>query len=140
MSDTKLRRSETDKMIAGVCGGVAAYLGIDSVFVRLLFVFLLFASGIALPLYLILWLVMPRETEAEVNGTAVWQSNMDEIGQTVSKGANRLGKPATVGLVFILLGAYFLLTQTGLAANLGGLAFPLFIVGFGLYFLLKQHQ
>ena len=45
MSETQLTRSDTDKMLAGICGGLAAYLGIDSVLVRALFAFLVFASG-----------------------------------------------------------------------------------------------
>ena len=47
MQQTRLMRSETDKMIAGVCGGLADYVGIDPVLVRLAFVFLLWpaASG-----------------------------------------------------------------------------------------------
>lgn len=36
MSENKLTRSETDKMIAGVCGGLAEYLNLDPVWVRLL--------------------------------------------------------------------------------------------------------
>ena len=38
MSESRLTRSETDKMIAGVCGGLAEYLNLDPVWVRLLFV------------------------------------------------------------------------------------------------------
>lgn len=38
MQQTRLMRSETDKMIAGVCGGLAEYLNIDPVLVRLAFV------------------------------------------------------------------------------------------------------
>ncbi|MGR3764206.1 PspC domain-containing protein [Rossellomorea sp. NS-SX7] len=38
--NTKLRKSSTDKSIAGVCGGIAEYFGISSFAVRLLFIFL----------------------------------------------------------------------------------------------------
>ncbi|VAW33272.1 hypothetical protein MNBD_CHLOROFLEXI01-3169, partial [hydrothermal vent metagenome] len=44
MSESRLTRSEADKMIAGVCSGLAEYLNLDPVWVRLLFVLLLFAS------------------------------------------------------------------------------------------------
>ena len=65
MPETKLTRNETDRMIAGVCGGLAAYLNIDSVLVRLAFIILFFASGIGFPIYLILWVIMPSEAGSD---------------------------------------------------------------------------
>ena len=62
MEGKKLYRSKTDKMLAGVCGGLGQYLGIDSTVVRLivaLLVFLGFGSGVIL--YIILALIMPLE-------------------------------------------------------------------------------
>lgn len=57
----KLFRSDSDKMIAGVCAGVAEYFGLDPTLVRLgyiiLCIFTLFAGVIG---YLIMWLVIPR--------------------------------------------------------------------------------
>lgn len=57
----RLTRSRRDKMIAGVCGGLAQYFEVDPTLVRLIFVVLFFASGIGLPLYIILWIVLPKE-------------------------------------------------------------------------------
>lgn len=61
----KLRRSSTDKMIAGVIGGIARYFGIDSTVARIAFVILSVVSA-AFPgilVYIILWLLMPQEGE-----------------------------------------------------------------------------
>lgn len=58
----KLFRSSTDKMIAGVCGGLAVYFNIDSTLVRLVFVLLAIFGGHGLLLYIILWIVMPDES------------------------------------------------------------------------------
>lgn len=63
MNDKKLMRSRTDKMIGGVCGGLAHYLGIDSTLVRVVFAVALFFGGTGALLYLILWLVMPASPE-----------------------------------------------------------------------------
>jgi phage shock protein C len=60
---TRLVRSRSDTLIAGVAGGIASYLGVDPVFVRLVFVLLAF-SGVGIALYLILWLIMPLEGAA----------------------------------------------------------------------------
>lgn len=57
----QLKRSTTDKMISGVCGGIAEYLGWDSTVVRILFVILTFLLwGGTILLYFILALVMPE--------------------------------------------------------------------------------
>lgn len=56
----RLRRSATESMVAGVCGGLAEYFNIDPVIVRLIFVVVTLTSGLGLPAYLILWVVMPR--------------------------------------------------------------------------------
>lgn len=59
MEEKKLRRS-SDKMIAGVCAGVAEYFGVDPVIVRIVFVLLALAGGPGFLLYIILWIVMPE--------------------------------------------------------------------------------
>jgi phage shock protein PspC (stress-responsive transcriptional regulator) len=63
MTDKKLMRSRTDKMIGGVCGGLARYLEIDSTVVRVIFALALFFGGAGGLLYLILWFVMPLSDE-----------------------------------------------------------------------------
>ena len=55
----KLYRNTDDQIIAGVASGIAAYFGVDPVFIRLLFVLSIFFNGIGILAYLILWIVMP---------------------------------------------------------------------------------
>lgn len=136
MSQARLTRSDTDRMIAGVCGGLAHYLNVDPVLVRLAFILLFFASGIGFPLYLILWIIMPGESSVdEVEGDVI-QKNISEVGETVYSGVNRLGRPGTIGVMLILLGAYFLISQFGWLE--GAVFWPLLIVGFGVYLLLRR--
>lgn len=61
MEEKRLMRSRDDRMLAGVAGGLADYLNMDSTLIRLIFVVLTLAGGPGLLLYLILWLVMPEE-------------------------------------------------------------------------------
>lgn len=58
----KLRRSKIDRMLSGVCGGIASYLNIDSTVIRIIFA-ILTVVGIGSPLliYLVLIFVMPEE-------------------------------------------------------------------------------
>lgn len=65
--DTKttrtLRRSRTDKMVAGVCGGIAKTLGIDAALVRIgLVVATILGFGTGVLIYLACWILMPEET------------------------------------------------------------------------------
>jgi len=58
----KLRRSKTDKMLTGVCGGWATYLGIDANVLRLGMVAAVFLSvGIAIPVYVAAAILTPEE-------------------------------------------------------------------------------
>ena len=57
----KLYRSRTDRMIAGVCGGLAERFNIDSTWMRLIFLLFFLLGGSALLVYLIMWLVVPLE-------------------------------------------------------------------------------
>ena len=59
MADKKLSRSN-NKMIGGVCAGIAAYLGLDPTIVRIVWVLMLFFAGFGILLYLILWIIMPK--------------------------------------------------------------------------------
>lgn len=57
----KLRRSRTDRSIAGVCGGLANYLDIDSTAMRIVMLLFLICGGMSLWVYIILWLLIPEE-------------------------------------------------------------------------------
>jgi phage shock protein PspC (stress-responsive transcriptional regulator) len=54
-----LRRSGTDRMIGGVCGGLTEYSGIDALLWRVGFIGLTVAGGAGILIYLILWVFMP---------------------------------------------------------------------------------
>ena len=55
----KIYRSSTDKKIAGVCGGIAEYMNVDSTIVRLIAILLVFGWGCGLLSYMVAALVMP---------------------------------------------------------------------------------
>lgn len=61
----RLYRSSSDRMIAGVCGGLAQYFNVDPVIIRIIAVILLLPGGFPglLP-YIILWVVVPLDTTA----------------------------------------------------------------------------
>jgi phage shock protein C len=58
----RLYRSRSDRMIAGICGGLGAYFNIDPVIFRIIAVILLLPGGFpGLIPYLILWILVPLE-------------------------------------------------------------------------------
>ncbi|MFH1106668.1 MAG: PspC domain-containing protein [Candidatus Micrarchaeota archaeon] len=56
----RLYRSGNEKILGGVCGGIAEYLGIDPTIVRLVWVLLSLAWGAGIVLYIIMWIITPR--------------------------------------------------------------------------------
>ncbi len=57
----RLYRSREQKMIAGVCGGIAEYLDLDPTIVRLVWVLMAFGVGVGLLAYIIAWVIMPEK-------------------------------------------------------------------------------
>ena len=55
----RLFRNENDKVIAGVCGGIASYFGIDPLIVRILFIVFALGFGFGFLVYLVLWIAVP---------------------------------------------------------------------------------
>ena len=95
----KLQRSRTNRMIAGVCGGLGEYFNIDPTLIRLAAVFFALWWGGGILLYLIAWFVIPEEPETAVdedvrllpdNAEATSHTNVlssgEEQGGTVSDG------------------------------------------------------
>lgn len=140
MPSMQLRRSETEKMLAGVCGGLAEYLGIDPVFVRLAVVILAFASGVGLFLYPVLWLVLPTKANAHLPFGDMVADNLSQVGQTIEDSLNRLrhrpNNASVAAAVLIILGLCFLANNLGAFAwiGLGGLG-ALALIVISLYLL-----
>lgn len=89
----KLFRNPYNKMLGGVCSGLAAYIGIDPTWMRLIAVLLAFASfSIAIVVYIVLWIVVPEARTPldfmQMQGKA---PTMENIGQTVTDTFRRMG-------------------------------------------------
>ena len=63
MKDKKLTRSADDRMLAGVAGGLAEYLDIDPVIIRIIFVIIALLGGgfTGILIYAVLWIIMPEK-------------------------------------------------------------------------------
>ena len=63
----KLYRSRTERSIAGICGGLAAYFDSDPTLIRLLMLLLILFGGLSIWAYIILWIVIPEEPARKFN-------------------------------------------------------------------------
>jgi phage shock protein C len=92
----RLVRSSDDRVIAGVCGGLGKYLGVDPILVRIAAILLVFAGGAGIVLYVIGWIAIPEEPG---EGTDETPSAADE---------DRTRSAVALGLIFVALGVVFL--------------------------------
>ena len=60
----KLYRSRNQRMLAGVCGGLAEYFNVDATLIRVLFLILAVFGGSGLVIYVVMWLIVPDVSKA----------------------------------------------------------------------------
>ena len=79
-------RNPDDKLLGGVASGIAAYLDWDPIWIRLLLVALVFLKGVIVPIYILLWIIMPPARTAaqklEMRGKRI---TVENIGKTVTE-------------------------------------------------------
>lgn len=159
----RLHRSEGERMISGVCGGFAEYLGWDPTLVRVLFVLgAVLTQGAIVIGYIALAIIMPRQArEGSVTGEAM-RENLDDLGRrarelgeevtgafqkrppTAEEGqarSTRGGEGWIIGLILIVAGAIFLLDNLRVFPwwRFGHL-WPLILVAIGIALLLRRRE
>ena len=77
MTGKRLYRSNRNKILCGVCGGIAEYAGMDPTLIRLIFVLLCFAVGGGLLIYLIAAIIMPKIRKSK---TVMQASDCEPMG------------------------------------------------------------
>src|SRR5437660_3969299 len=76
----RLMRSSRERMWAGVAGGIAEYFDLDPSLVRLLWVAAtVISGGLAVPLYILAWIILPRDDRATNVGPGVWRDWSEEF-------------------------------------------------------------
>ncbi len=74
--NNRLYRSETNRTIAGVCGGLGDFLRIDPLIIRIFFIIGAILGGLSVLIYFILWVVIPNKSTSDEGKTF----NPDELG------------------------------------------------------------
>lgn len=89
MDARRVVRSRENRIIAGVASGLAAFFGVDPVFLRIGFVVLSLFNGVGLILYLTLWLIMPNE-DSSSTGREMVQEAITEMRTMLEEVVARL--------------------------------------------------
>jgi phage shock protein C len=111
--ENKLLRNQHDQMIAGVASGLAEYLKIDVIWIRLVFLLAVFAGLSGLIIYIILWIVIPPKSYVhpfDVDYKVYDDKNdPDRVSPPLPVHTKKEGNGRLVaGILLICMGAYFL--------------------------------
>ncbi len=118
----KLYRSQTERMLGGVCGGLAKYLNVDTTIVRLFFIVLTLLGGFGPLVYFIMWIVVPLE-EHVYTDTHPERFDGEDIkeraGMVRDDFITAIRQPNQntarfIGIALVLAGGFFLLRQLDL--------------------------
>ncbi len=148
----KLYRSVTDKMLGGVCGGLAEYFEIDPVIVRLIFVLAVIFGGSGILAYIILWIIIPQkpyiitpfnqnnQTTPDSGGTSEEKKTENQNFTMNASLENKESKKSIyAGAFLILLGGIFLLDNFVPRFDFGDF-WPLILIGIGIAIILNARN
>lgn len=139
--EKKLQRNQQDKMIAGVCSGLADYFDIDATWVRIAFVFAVIAGGSGILAYLILWIVVPKrpympDFGRNDAGNRIYESNTSQAFVNPKKKGNS-NLRLIAGVVFIFFGVVYLLNELDILPDWYAIEnlWPVILIAMGVYIL-----
>ncbi|WP_293306125.1 PspC domain-containing protein [Pedobacter sp. UBA5917] len=147
-TEKKLYRDMDNRMVAGVCSGIAHYINADPKWIRLATFLISFVGGFGLLVYALLWIIMPKaksriermEMKGEPANLQGFQKNLDEELQAVKERLSEVNKHAQpiFGRLGIFIGEFFEWLGRFLSGT-GKVIFKViagFIIVFGVLFLL----
>lgn len=105
----RLFRSRTQKVVAGVCGGLGEYFNIDPTLIRVVFAILAFINGLGIIAYIAMWLVFPRQVPQEEPAEAGDQSQSEQAEKEEPLFRPRPQRAYWLGIILIVLGLLWLL-------------------------------
>ncbi|MHB1126994.1 MAG: PspC domain-containing protein [Bacillota bacterium] len=103
----KIYRSTKDKMLGGVCGGLAEYFCVDPTLIRIVWIVVALAGGVGFLAYLIAWILIPAHPAAETveHGELVNDCDSSQVSP------DRDQRMKLFGFIILGIGAYFLVLE-----------------------------
>ncbi len=154
----QLYRSTNERIIGGVAGGMADYLDLDVVLVRLLWVFFAF-MGIGVPVYIVAWIIIPaepypgagryykgtgsvdREAAAGSDEDESFDGNDNHDGRAFPEGREpvRSRTNQAIGILLVIVGIAFLIRET-FQMDIFRYVWPVLLVLLGVYILFNDKR
>lgn len=141
-SGRKLFRDEDDKILGGVCAGLGHYFSVEPRWIRLLAIIFIFIGGIGLPVYIILWIIMPaavtRADKMAMKGEPIniqnFKRNFDEEVEGLRGGFNRAQSEVRpviyqIGKLVVTIATLFIKFIVSIVAFAGILAMIALFIG-----------
>ncbi|NLN07455.1 MAG: PspC domain-containing protein [Firmicutes bacterium] len=119
----KLYRARQDKIIGGVCMGIARYLNVDVTLIRLIWLVFFFLGGTGLAAYIIAWVIIPEEP---------YEGDVIDVTPGREHGADT----RVIGIIIVAVGLFLLLRQI-LPYFYGRFFWPLVIIIVGLFLVVS---
>ena len=132
-TNSRLYRSTSDKVIGGVAGGLADYLNIDPVIVRIIFVLLAVFGGSGVLVYIILWIVIPEKPFLFAEVQPEEQDGQEQQGMVDAR--RKSNSSLIAGIVLIAFGLLFLVDRLMPMYHIWDF-WPLLLIGAG-FLLIK---
>jgi phage shock protein C len=134
----RLYRSNKERMMGGVCGGIAEYFDIDPVLVRILFIVAVFAGGSGILAYIICWIIVPERPYAAPADPVANPAGTPDVTQPARQNGGHRGS-MTAGIVLIVIGGLFLADNFLPHFHFGDF-WPLILIALGAGLLLRQQN
>jgi len=138
MERKRLTRSEKNRLIAGVCGGIGEYLGIDANLVRLIFLLLFFIQPSFALLYLPLALLLPRPGNEEDPLDERLKTGARELEESIERLESDQRGRLWLGIGLTIFGFLLLLDNLGFVWFDWKWLGAFLLIGLGVYLLLNQ--
>lgn len=143
-STRRLFRSEGNKVIGGVSSGLGEYFQIDPTIIRIIFILLIFFGGSGIFIYLILWAVVPSESDTKKQSTDAIMSNFEDMKQSARSMADKIKSnpenknQSFLAIILVLLGALFLFDNFNLINLDIGRLWPILLIILGILLLRRR--
>ena len=132
MENRKLSRNSMNRVIGGVCSGLAEFFGLDVALVRIAFVIAFMFASFGFWLYIILWIVLP------VEGQQSTVNSQQSESESVSKPESKV-KSVLAGSFVILIGLLFLVNNF-IPINWVWKLWPLILVAIGVVMIITSSK
>jgi|SRR6056297_854463 len=143
----KLYRSNKDKIIAGVCGGLGEYFDVDSLLIRLIFILSALFGGSGILVYLLLWLFIPKSPKEEA---VLDKDKLEGVKDSLKEGAENLKKGLRqkekmkkrrtfFAWFLIVLGVVFVVNRLAIPGVVKAIiSWPIILIFIGVFLLVRE--